>query len=196
LSGLDEQGSPRRLWVLAAVAALALHAGGAALAIAHLQTDETEDALGANAIEVGLELASVRREATDLPPGPDTDASTASPQLTEQKAEVKDTDLPQDKPTETDEADRVVTPNESKKPKEDDPKIAAVQTAASTESVAAEATATPSSEAVPEGPRSTAPALGSGETARRVRATFFSIGQTLLSSGMKASSAGMVATSL
>ena len=68
--------------------------------------------------------------------------------------------------------DRVVTPNESKKPKEDDPKIAAVQTAASTESVAPEATATPSSEAIPEGPRSIAPAIGTGETARRVRATW------------------------
>src|SRR5204863_131957 len=81
-------------------------------------------------------------------------------------------ELPQDKPTETDEADRMVTPNESKKPREDDPKIAAVQTQASTESVAAEATATPSSEAIPEGTRSTAPAIGSGETARRVRATW------------------------
>jgi TonB family protein len=109
---------------------------------------------------------------TDLPPGPDTDASTASPQLAEQKAEVKETDLPQDKPTETEEADRVVTETESKKPKEDEPKIAAVQTSASTESVAAEATATPSSEAIPEGPRSIAPAIGTGETARRVRATW------------------------
>ena len=131
--------------------ALALHIGGAALAIAHLQAEEADDALGASAIEIGLELASVRREVTDLPPGPDTDASTASPQLAEQKAEVKETDLPQDKPTEPEEADRVVTENESKKPKEDDPKIAAVQTQASTESVAAEATATPSSEVIPEG---------------------------------------------
>ncbi|MBR1211851.1 energy transducer TonB [Bradyrhizobium sp. JYMT SZCCT0180] len=39
-------------------------------------------------------------------------------------------------------------------------------------SVASEATATPSSEAIPEGPRSIAPAIGSGETARRVRATW------------------------
>ena len=152
--------------------ALVLHAGGAALAIAHLQTDEPEDSLGASAIEVGIELASVRREATDLPPGPDTDASTAAPQLAEQKAEVKESELPQDKPTEPDEADRVVTPNESKKPKEDDPKIAAVQAAASTKSVAAEATATPSSDAIPEGRRSIAPAIGTGETARRVRATW------------------------
>ena len=131
-----------------------------------------EDSLGAAAIEVGIELASLRREATDLPPGPDTDASVASPALAEQKAEVKETDLPKDVPTEAEEPDRVVTPNESNKPKEDDPKIAAVQTSASTESVASEATATPSSEAIPEGPRSIAPAIGSGETARRMRATW------------------------
>ena len=172
MSGLDEQKPRRRLWVFAAVAALALHAGGAALAIAHLQTDEPDDSLGASAIEVGVELASLHREASDLPPGPDTDASVASPQLAEQKAEVKETDLPKDTPTEAEDPDRVVTQNESKKPKEDDPKIAAVQTQASTESVAAEATATPSSDAIPEGTRSVAPAIGTGETARRVRATW------------------------
>ena len=172
MTDLDEQTTSRRLWVFAGVCALALHIGGAALAISHLQSEEADDALGATAIEIGLEMASVHREVTDLPPGPDTDASTASPQLAEQKAEVKETELPQDKPTEPEEADRVVTETESKKPKEDDPKIAAVQTAASTESVASEATATPSSEAIPEGPRSIAPAIGSGETARRVRATW------------------------
>jgi protein TonB len=172
LTGLEEQKTSRQLWISAAVVALVLHIGGAALAIAHLQTEEADDAIGATAIEVGLELASVRREPTDLPPGPDTDASTASPQLAEQKAEVKETELPQDKPTEPEEADRVVTENESKKPKEDDPKIAAVQTQASTESVAAEATATPSSDVIPEGTRSVAPAIGTGESARRARATW------------------------
>ncbi|MFL6791170.1 MAG: energy transducer TonB [Bradyrhizobium sp.] len=172
MSDLDEQTPSRRLWVFAAVGALALHLGGAALAITHLQNDEPEDSLGAAAIEVGVELASVHREVADLPPGPDTDASMASPQLAEQKAEVKETDLPKDTPTEAEDPDRVVTPNESKKPKEDDPKVAAVQTSASTESVAAEATATPSSEAIPEGRRSVAPAIGTGETARRVRATW------------------------
>jgi len=134
---LTEQKPSRRLWILAAVAALALHVGCGALAVAHLQTDEPDDSLGAAAIEVGLELASLHREATDLPPGPDTDASVASPALAEQKAEVKETELPKDVPTETDDPDRVVAPNESQKPKEDDPKIAAVQTSASTESVAA-----------------------------------------------------------
>jgi protein TonB len=162
----------RRLWVLAAAAALALHLGCGALAIAHLREAESDDDIGANAIEVGLEFASVRREVTDLPAGPDTDASVASPALAEQQAEVKETELPKDIPTEPEEADRVVTPNETNKPKEEDAKIAAVQTQASTESVASEATATPSSEAIPEGPRSVAPALGSGETARRARVTW------------------------
>ena len=65
-----------------------------------------------------------------------------------------------------------MTQNESKKPKEDDPKIAAVQTQASTESVAAEATATPSSEAIPEGRVRSRLCIGTGESARRVRATW------------------------
>src|SRR6202048_735546 len=172
MSELDQQKAAWRLWIFAGVGALMLHIGGAALAIAHLQTDEPDDSLGASAIEVGVELASLHREATDLPPGPDTDASVASPQLAEQKAEIKESDLPKDTPTEAEEPDRVVTQNESRKPKEDDPKIAAVQTSASTESVAAEATATPSSDAIPEGPRSIAPSQGTGETARRARVTW------------------------
>lgn len=172
MSDFQEQKPSRRLWILAAVGALALHLAGAALAIAQLQEAEADNSLGATAIEVGIELASLRRETTDLPPGPDTDASVASPALAEQKAEVKETELPKDVPTESDDPDRVVAPNKSQKPKEDDPKIAAVQTSASTESVAAEATATPSSDAIPEGPRSVAPAIGTGETARRIRATW------------------------
>lgn len=173
MSGLETEPKPsRRLWILAAIGALVLHLGCGALAIAHLQESEAENELGANAIEVGIEFASLRREATDLPPGPDTDASVASPALADQKAELKETELPKDTPTETDDPDRVVAPNESNKPKEEDLKIAAVQTSASTESVAAEATAMPSSEAIPEGPRSVAPAIGTGETARRMRATW------------------------
>jgi periplasmic protein TonB len=167
-----EQRTSRRLWILAALAALALHVGGAALAIAHLRVEEADDALGAPAIEIGLEMTSPHIEPTDLPPGPDTDASVASPALAEQKAEPKETELPKDTPTESEDSDRVVTPNDSNKPKEEDSKIAAVETSASTESAAAEATATPSSEAIQQGPRSVAPAQGTGESARRARVTW------------------------
>jgi protein TonB len=173
MPNLDIEQTPSpRLWLFAGLSALALHAGGGALAVAHLRAVDLDETLGAPAIEIGLELMSPQREVTDLPPGPDTDASVASPALPEQKAEVKETELPKDLPTEANDPDRVVTPNDTNKPKEEDSKIAAVQTQASTESVAAEATATPSSEAIQRGPRSVAPAQGIGESARRVRATW------------------------
>jgi protein TonB len=166
-----EQKPSRRLWILAGVAALAFHVAGGALAFAHLRAEEPDD-LGAPAIEISLEMTSPRLEPTDLPAGPDTEASVASPAIAEQKAELKDSELPKDVPTETEDPDRAVTPNDSRKPKEEDSKIAAVQTQASTESEAAEATATPSSESVPEAPRSVAPAQGTGESVRRMRATW------------------------
>ncbi|ABE62339.1 outer membrane transport energization protein TonB [Nitrobacter hamburgensis X14] len=162
----------RRLWGFAAAAAIAIHLGCVALAMAHMQSDESDEDLGAPAIEVGLDLSSPHREATDLPPGPDTDASVASPALAEQKAVVKETDLPKDTPTETEDPDRIVTENESKKPVDDDPEKAAVQTSASQESVAAEATAMPSVEHAPESERSVAPQQGTGASARRIRATW------------------------
>jgi TonB family protein len=172
MTDLDaEPGPSRRLWFSAGLAALALHVGGAALAVTHLRIVEPDDAFGSPAIEIGLELTSPRLEPTDLPPGPDAEASVASPPLAEQQAEVKETDLPKDIPTESVNPDRVVTANDNK-PKEEDTKIAAVQTSASIESIAAEATARPSSEAIPEGKRSVAPAHGTGESAQRLRATW------------------------
>lgn len=167
-----EARSSRRLWIFAGLGALALHLGGAALAVAHLNSVDPDDDLGAPAIEIGLDMTSPHLEPTDLPPGPDTEASVASPAIAEQKAELKDSELPKDTPTETEDPDRVVTPNDSQKPKEDDTKVATVETSASTESVAAEATATPSSENIPEGKRSIAPAQGTGESTRRIRATW------------------------
>jgi protein TonB len=167
-----ERKPSRRLWIFAGLSAIALHVGGAALAIAHLRTVEPDDSLGAPAIEIGLEMMSPRAEPTDLPPGPDSDASVASPALAEQKAELKEAELPKDTPSETDDPDRVVTPNESNKPREEESKTAAVQTSASTESAAAEATATPSPEDIRKGPRAVAPAQGTGESARRVRVTW------------------------
>jgi TonB family protein len=169
---ITEQRPSRRLWIFAAIAAIAIHLGCVALAVAHMRTDESDQDLGAPAIEIGLEMSSPHREATDLPPGPDTDASVASPALAEQKAVVKETDLPKDTPTETEDPDRVVTDNDSKKPVDDTPEKAAVQTSASQESVAAEATAMPSVENAPESERSVAPQQGTGESARRIRATW------------------------
>jgi TonB family protein len=170
---VDTERKPsRRLWVFAGLAATALHVGGAALAIAHLRTVDPDDSLGAPAIEIGLEMMSPRAEPADLPPDPDSDASVASPALAEQKAELKQPELPRDTPSKTDDPDRAVTPKASNKPREEESNTAAVQTSASAESAPAEATATPSSEAIRKGPRSVAPARGTGESARRVRVTW------------------------
>ena len=138
---VDEQGPPLRLWIIGAFAAVALHAGGVALAFAHLNSNDDFNSLGANVAAIDVDLVAPNAEHTDLPPGPEADASVASPALAEQKAEVKPTELPKDIPQETDTADRTVTQNDTKKPTEDDPKIETVQTAASQESVAQEATA-------------------------------------------------------
>jgi len=162
----------RRLWILAAIGAVAIHGCCVAFAIANMQTDESEQDLGAPAIEIGLEMASPRTEVSDLPPGPDTEASAASPAVMEQKAVVKETELPTAVPTESEEPDQVVSPDESHKPKDDDPEVAAKQANASTESVASEATAMPTVQAAQESPRSVAPAIGTGESARRIRATW------------------------
>jgi len=164
MSDLETEPTPsKRLWVCAAIVALALHLGGAALAVAHLRTDQDEGELGATAFEIGL-FSSPHVEQSDLPPGPDTDASAASPQLNEQKAEVKQTDLPKDNPQEAEDPDRIVTQNESNKEKEDDPKVATVATAASTESVAQEATSRQTlDENAPEAEKAKAPNLGIGK---------------------------------
>ena len=69
----------QRLWTLAALGAVMIHATGVALAVVHMQTNDADDSLGAPAIEVGLEMMSPRMEATDLPPGPDAEATAASP---------------------------------------------------------------------------------------------------------------------
>jgi protein TonB len=172
MSDLDSEQKPsRRLWILAGLGALALHVGGAALAVGHLRADDLDDSLGAPAIEIGLELASPHLQAADLPPGPDTEASVASPAIAEQKAELKETELPKDVPTETEDPDRVVTPNDSSKPRENDSKIAAVQTSASVESPAVEATAMPSVDDAPLG-RSQAPAQGAGKALQRMKASW------------------------
>ena len=163
-------GHSRAIWLAAAIGAVTLHAGAIALALGSIQPDADAE-LGAPAIEIGVELTSPRVEQSDVPVGPDTQAAAASPAVIEQKAVAVPSDLPKAAPTETDDPDRVVTPNETKKP-DDDPKIPTVQASPSIESVAAEETSTQSIPNVVESPRSVAPAAGTGESARRERVTW------------------------
>jgi protein TonB len=162
---------PARVWIFAALGAFALHAGGVALGVAHFSSDDPDDANGAPAIEIGLDMMAPRSEPSDLPPGPEADASTASPAVVEQKAVTEQSELPKDTPVEAEDPDRIVTMNDSFKPKEETT-VAMRQTAPSEESVAAEATAAPSLEATPEAERSVAPVQGIGVSAQRVRMTW------------------------
>jgi TonB family protein len=161
----------RSVWMLAATGAVALHVAGVAVALGSMRQDTGRE-LGAPAIEIGVELMSPKREPTDLPVGPDTEAAASAPAVVEQKAVVEKTNLPQATPTETDDPYRVVSPNPSPNPKEVIPKVASVQAAPSDPSVASEATAVPRVEAAVQSPRSVAPSLGTGESALRERVTW------------------------
>ncbi|MGY8631235.1 TonB family protein [Bradyrhizobium sp. 14AA] len=126
-----EPRSSRRLWILAAIAAVLLHVGGAALALANLQADDGDEGLGAAGAEFAVEMASPPAQESELPPGPtDSVAQEERPELPQQKAEKEETELPQDRPQQVEEADRIVSPNKPKKEQDDDPKIAAVETPA------------------------------------------------------------------
>jgi protein TonB len=161
-----------KIWVLAALGALAIHAGSAALALVSMAPDEAEQDLGAPAIAIGVELTAPHLAPTDLPVGPDTEASAATTAVVEQREVVEQTDLPKAVPTETDNPDRVVAPNDTKKPKDDDPKTPSVEANPSNQTVASEETARPSLETALVSPRSVAPAPGTGESARRERVTW------------------------
>jgi TonB family protein len=171
MSELDQpRNLSRTIWIAAAIGAVAIHAGGLALALTSMQSDSATD-LGAPAIEIGIELTAPKLDQSDLPVGPDTDAAAPSPAVVEQKTVVEHTDLPKATPTDTDDPDRVVAPNETKKP-EEEPKLETVQAQPSTESIAAEATATPTLQSAQEAPRSVAPSPGTGESARRDKVTW------------------------
>jgi periplasmic protein TonB len=163
---------PLSLWVIGAISAIGIHAGGIALATAYASPTELDDDSGAPAIEIGVELEAPHREQTDLPPGPESDASTASQAVREQLSKAEKTALPQAKPDETDDPDRVVSPEAATKPTEHDPKAPPVRANPANDAAAAEAAAPPSSPAAKESTRSAAPTQGSGESAQRQRVTW------------------------
>jgi protein TonB len=169
---VSSQGVSPRMWALAALGAVTIHVGCVALALNYMREDDPEDALGAPAIEIGVEMLAPRIDPTDLPPGPDVEASVASPQIVEQREIIEPADLPHAMPTESEDPDRVVSPIETNKPKNDDPNIPSVPAIPSVESITAEATAPPSSEIVQESTRSVNPVQGTGESPDRVRATW------------------------
>ncbi|HEY5226853.1 MAG TPA: TonB family protein [Methylovirgula sp.] len=168
----SEGRGPLRLWMLAAAATLALHAGAFALVLHHLKPEDVDDELGAPAIEVGIEFAAPHLEQTDLPIGPVADDSMASPAVVEQRANVKETQLPKEQPIESDDPDRLVAPEDAKRPKEDEPTIKATDAMPSPELTPSQAAAPPVSEAAQPSEHSTAPVQGIGKSDLRALVTW------------------------
>jgi TonB family protein len=164
-------GNSSRLWLTAAACAIALHGACAALALTRSSAD-SDDAMGAPAIEVGLELLATRNEPTDLPPGRDSEASMASTAAVEQKVVPEETVHPKEEPTEAEDPDRVVAREDVQPPKESDPQPQQVEASASVQSAAAEARATPGLENGAISTRSTAPAQGTGQSNELARVTW------------------------
>lgn len=167
MSELDRKTS-WRLWVIAAVCAVVLHVGGIAAAVYEMQQEEDADGLGADAIEVGMEMVSPDVEQTDLPQGPDSEASAASPAVQEQKAVQKPSDLPQEQPHESQDADRVVTESKAEKVEEETLEKAQKQQQASQEAVASEAAAQRKLEDSKSGDKAQAPQIGLGADKKRL----------------------------
>jgi TonB family protein len=159
-------------WGVAFLVAAGLHAAALAAALMDMDAAAAEEEMGAPAIEIGIELASPRAEQTDLPPGPESEASAASTAQMEQKQVEEQTDRPKDTPVESEDPDRVVSTAPTEKPKEETEAPAARSSTASEESAAAEATAPPSIEKAPEAEKSTAPVQGTGASTSRIKTTW------------------------
>jgi TonB family protein len=158
-------------WLAATAAAVALHLLVAGAVYYSLSGDDPDPELGAPAIEIGVELAAPRGEASELPPGPDSDASAAAPESQASAAASKPADLPKDQPLETAEPDRQAAPETPPDPPKET-ETAGASSAASAPSLASEATATPKSPAAPDSTRSVAPAVGVGGSFARIRASW------------------------
>jgi periplasmic protein TonB len=161
----------RKIWIFAAVMALGAHLAFAAFAIARMSEPDDDD-LGAPGIEIAYELASTQNAMSELPPGPESEASAASPPVVEQKTAAKQTDLPKETPVESENPDRLVTIEKTDKPKEDEPEPKAKMMKPSDESAAQEATAAPTIENAPQSAKSTTPDQGTGQSRQRARVTW------------------------
>lgn len=162
----------RKIWVFAAVVALVFHAGigGSILLELDQQIDDSE--LGAPALAIGIDLVSPRFEPSNLPPGPESEASAVSQPATEQRLPAEQPDLPKETPTESENPDRVVTQNDVKAPAEETPEVAVKQVSPAEESVAQEAAAPPSVAAPVEAAQSVTVDQGTGVSRQRARLTW------------------------
>lgn len=151
----------RRPLAVALVAHAALLAGACFVFCA----PNSQDEIGSPSIEISLEVQAPRGEASDLPPGPESEASTAAAEASQAEAKPE---LAVE-PTEGGEPVAVAALEKPEPPAEAKPEETAT---ASTASVAAEATASIAMEEAAPAPVAAAPVIGVGRSAERVRANW------------------------
>jgi protein TonB len=168
--------SPERIswptWIGAGFVAFAVHIGCIAWATSYLYNSDPDPELGTAAIEIGLEPLAPRFNPTEMPPGPDAEESAPSPPMVEQTQSSESTVVLRETLTQRDDSDSVDVATEADKPKQDEVVAPSTPTTPSVATVAAEATAIPTSEMAKEAARSVAPEQGIGSSSQRIRATW------------------------
>jgi protein TonB len=171
-AGLPELPAPSKgLWIAAGLLALSLHLGFAAIALWRAQAEAEDADMGAPAMAIALDLASPRLTPSQLPPGPDSEASVASPAVPEQKMPVEVAELPKETPVESEQPDRLVTLSDSK-PVEETREVAPQMVTPTEASVAQEETAMPSVETPVEAAQSVTVDQGTAQSRQRMRVTW------------------------
>ena len=166
-----DQALRRNVWIFAAIFVCCAHVALAAFAIARMNEPEDDD-LGAPGIEIAFELTSAQTTPSELPPGPESEASAASPPVVEQKTAEKKVDLPKETPVESENPDRLVTIEKTDKPEEKEPEPTIKMMKASEEFAAQEATAAPTIQNVQQAAKSTTMDQGTGQSQQRARVTW------------------------
>jgi protein TonB len=175
---LDRSGRPelpvssKGIWIASGLLALSLHLGFAAIAVWRAQAEPDDADMGAPAISIALDLASPRLPPSELPPGPESEASVSSPAVAEQKIPVEVAELPKETPVESEQPDRLVTMNEVKPVTEETPEVTPQILTPSEASVAQEEMAAPSVETPVEAPQAVTVDQGTAQSKQRMRVTW------------------------
>jgi periplasmic protein TonB len=171
--GLPELPAPSKgIWIAAGLLALSLHLGFAAVAVWRFRADAEDADMGAPAMAIAIDLASPRLTPSQLPPGPDSEASVASPAVPEQKMPVEVAELPRGTAVESERPDRLVTLNDSKPVTEEAREVTPQMVTPTEASVAQEETAMPSVETPVEAAQSVTVDQGTAQSRQRMRVTW------------------------
>ena len=169
---LDEELLPssRTTWIVGGLGAFAIHAACGFIALHYSQFDATD--LGAPGMVIDVDLAAPHRDIDNLPVGPDSQAAAPSLASAEQRTVVQQTDMPIAPPGETENPDRIVTPQKIKKSDEQVLNTTTLQATPSNASVVAQEAAVPTVATAQETQHSTTPSPGTDESVVRERVTW------------------------